>query len=99
MRLEKPKNQWALVVWLLTNHYTAGVTMLEAMKVYFHKYQTRLLELEKAGRADKLKITRLPITKKNRFGHQCTFIRYKSNASKYYLANLIKKLNRQGLKP
>jgi hypothetical protein len=95
MKIESPKNQHALVVWLLLSHYTAGVTMVDAMNFYFHKFQTRLLELE-VERAGKLKITRLPITKKNRFGHSCSFLRYKSNANKIYLRNLLKKLNRNG---
>lgn len=95
MKIEKPNNQHSLVIWLLLNHYTAGVTMVDAMKVFFHKFQTRLLELE-IERADKLKITRLPITKKNRFGHSMTFLRYKSNANRVYLINLLKKLNKHG---
>lgn len=95
IEIEKPKNQYALVVYLLLIHYTSGVTMVDAMKYFFHKFQSRLLELEDE-RGDKLKITRLPVTKKNRFGHHHTFTRYKSNASKVYLARLIKKLNKLG---
>jgi hypothetical protein len=95
MKIENPKNQHSLVIWLLLTHYTTGVTMVDCMKVFFHKFGTRLLELE-VMRGKKLKITRLPITKRNRFGHQCTFLRYKSNANPVYLSNLLKKLNKNG---
>lgn len=95
MKLESPKNQWALSVRLLIDHYSEGVTMVTAMKYYFHKFQSRLLEVEQ-NRKDKLKIRRLPITKKNRFGHTCTFLNYKSVANKKYLLNLYSKLNRDG---
>lgn len=100
MKLEKPKNQWAFCIYLLIEHRAEGVTMVTAMKDYFHKFQTRLLEIEKSNsRKRKLKIRRLPITKKNRFGHTMTFLNYKSVASKAYLINLYLKINRQGLKP
>lgn len=95
MKLSKPTNQWSLVVYLLIEKYTQGITMKDAMQVYFHKFQSRLGEVEKS-RKDKLKIRRLPITKKNRFGHTCTFLNYKSVANKKYLLNLYEKLNREG---
>lgn len=93
------KNQYAHVVYLLWENYHQGVTMVDAMKDYFHKFQSRLGELERSNnRKEKLKISRLPVTTTNRFGHTCTYIRYKSNADRVYLYNLITKLNKQGLK-
>jgi hypothetical protein len=37
-RMEKPKNQYAQAVRLLIEHGSMGVTMLDAMKDYFHKF-------------------------------------------------------------
>lgn len=95
--LTRPKNQWAHCIHLLIEKGNSGVTMKDAMKDYFHKFQSRLLEVEK-GRKDKIKIRRLPVTKKNRFGHSCTFTNYKSLAPTPYLTNLFNKLNKQGIK-
>ena len=95
-RLEKPKNQYSLVVRLLMENHSRGVTMVEAMKDYFHKFQTRLLEVEKAH--PKLQVRRLPMTTKNRFGHSCTYTNYKSVAPYQYLIHLYGLLNREGLK-
>jgi hypothetical protein len=95
--LPAPTNQWAFVIYLLIENKTMGVTMVTAMKDHFHKFQTRLGELE-VGRKDKLKIRRLPITQKNRFGHVHTFLNYKSVASIYYLRGLYKKINAQGMR-
>lgn len=96
-QLSPCKNQWALAVRLLIENKTNGVTMVTAMKDYFHKFQTRLIEVEN-GRKENLKILRLPITKKNRFGHITTFTNYKSLASMTYLFNLYEKLNKVGVK-
>jgi hypothetical protein len=95
MTLNKPKNAWALCLYLLMENGNRGVTMVTAMKDNFHKFQTRLLELEE-GRKHKLKIQRLPMTKKNRFGHTCTYTNYKSLAPKKYLINLYNKVNEVG---
>lgn len=98
-----PQNQYALVIWLLIENKTQGVTMVEAMRYYLHKFQTRLLELEKSLDSEgkprhlKLKIRRLPMTTKNRFNHSCTYTNYKSLASISYLNNLYKKINKTGL--
>ena len=97
MKLETPKNQYALVVRLLIDYYQTGVTMADASRYYFHKFTNRLRDVEKP-RADKLKIRRLPMTKKNKFGHTCTFLNFKSLAPKPYLINLLSKLNREGMK-
>lgn len=93
----KPQNQWALALRLLIENRTSGMSMKEAMADHFHKFQSRLLELEK-GRKDKLKIRRLPMTKKNRFGHNMTYTNYKSLAPLNYLVNLYNKVNKQGIK-
>ena len=91
------KNQHALAVYLLWEKYSEGVTQADACKDFFYKFNTRLGELE-LTRGDKLKISRLWITKKNRFNHPCTFLRYKSNANRKYLFNLIAYLNKHGFK-
>lgn len=96
-KIEKPKNQWALVVWLLIEYSNKGVTMADASRYYFHKFTNRLRDVEKSH--DKLKIRRLPMTKKNRFGHVCNFVNFKAISPKPYLINLLAKINRQGLKP
>lgn len=97
MKLDKPKNQWAQAVYLLLENKKTGVTMVEAMKDYFHKFQTRLYEVEK-GRKDKIRIKKTPVTKKNRFNHGTTFMNYKSDAPVPYLVNLVNKLNKHGVK-
>jgi len=96
MKLEQVNNQYALVVKLLIENKGRGVTMVTAMKDYFHKFQTRLLEIEKLH--PKLKIRRLPITTTNRFKHTCTYTNYKSLAPLPYLRNLFTLLNKNGLK-
>lgn len=94
--LDKPKNQWALVIWLLLENGSQGVTMAKACNDHFHKFQTRLLELEKP-RKDKIKILRIWTSKENRFGHRATFYNYKSVASIHYLIGLYKKINIHGM--
>lgn len=95
MQLQNPKNQYALVLRLLIDKGNMGVTMVDAMRDHFHKFQSRLGEVEKAH--PKIKIRRLPMTKKNRFGHSCTFTNYKSLAPFPYLRNLMNKLNKEGM--
>lgn len=95
MQLQKPKNQYAQVVYLLIENGNRGVTMVDAMKDFFHKFGTRLLEVEKQH--PKLKIRRLPMTKKNRFGHTTTFLNYKSLSPYPYMVNLVNKLNKEGM--
>ena len=96
-KFQDVKNQWALSVWFLIQYKSSGFTMKEAMQDYFHKIQTRLGEVEK-GRKSDLKLRRLPMTLKNRFGHTCTVTHYKSLAPMPYLKNLFNKLNKQGKK-
>lgn len=96
MKLENPKNQYALVVRLLIDNHNKGVTMVDASRLYFHKFTNRLRDVEKLH--PKLKIRRLPMTVKNRFGHTCNFLNFKSLAPYPYLCNLLSKLNREGVK-
>lgn len=96
MKLQSPRNQYALVLRLLIENGSKGVTMVDAMKDFFHKFGTRLSEVEKSH--PKLKVRRLPMTTKNRFGHSCTYTNYKSLAPYPYLRNLYSKLNKVGLK-
>lgn len=103
-RLDKPKNQYSLCILLLIEYSSTGVTMIDAMKGYlFHKFQSRLGEIERSHdsegnpRSLTLKIRRLPITQKNRFGHTMTFTNYKSLAAKSYLMHLYNKLNKSSL--
>jgi len=92
-----PKNQWALVIYLLLENYSRGMNMAIAMRDNFHKFQTRLLEVEIAH--PKLKIERTDVPYKNRFKHPSFYRRYKPTSHRAYLVNLLKKLNRQGTKP
>lgn len=94
--MQKVNNQYALVIKLLMENKNSGVTMVTAMKDFFHKFGTRLAEIEKVH--PKLKIRRLPITTKNRFNHSCTYTNYKSLAPMPYLKNLLNYLNKNGLK-
>lgn len=94
--LDKPKNQYAQAVLLLIEYGNAGVTMLDAMKDFFHKFNTRLGDVERLH--PKLQVRRINMTRKNRFGHSCTFKNYKSVAPKPYLIHLFNLLNREGLK-
>jgi hypothetical protein len=104
MKLDKPKNQYAFAIRLLIENKNTGMTMLTAMMDYFHKFNTRLPEIERSLSSDgrprslKLKIRRLPVNTTNRFGHKCTYTNYKSLASTAYLINLYNKLNKNGLK-
>jgi len=91
----KPQNQYSQAIFLLLENYSRGVTMSDACKDHFHKFTNRLRDVEKLH--PKLKISRLPVNTKNRFGHHCRFLRFKSNAPKIYLVNLINKLNKNGL--
>lgn len=95
-RLAPCKNQYSMVVRLLLENYSNGVTMLIAMQDHFHKFQSRLGEVEKLH--PKLQVRRLNMTTTNRFGHFCTFKNYKSLAPKPYLIHLANLLNREGLK-
>ncbi len=92
-RLDKPKNQHSLAVRLLIENHSKGVTMLDAIKDSFYKFNTRLAEVEKEH--PKLKIIRLRMTTKNRFGHSCSYFNYKSVAPYQYLIHLYNKLNRE----
>lgn len=96
MTLSKPKNQYALVVWYLIKFHGRGFSMVEPVKDFFYKYQSRLGEVEK-GRKDKMKVMRLPMIAKNRFGHTMTYKHYKSLASKEYLIILYNSLNKNGI--
>ncbi len=104
MNLPTPKNQSALVVYLLIQYKQTGFSMKEACAVLFYKLQSRMGELERSldskgvPRAAKLKIRRLPMKGKNKFGHSMVFMSYKSLAPTPYLLNLLKLLNKQGLK-
>lgn len=104
MKLQSPQNQYALAIRLLIDHKQTGVTMKHCCNVLFYKFQTRLGEIERSiGKDGKprrlsLKIRRLPVTKRNRFGNSMTYTEYKSLAPISYLKNLYSKLNREGLK-
>ncbi len=103
MQLQKPKNQYALTLRLLIQNKSTGVTMKQCCAVLLYKFQTRLLEIEKSldrhgkPRHLSMKIRRLPMTKKNQFGHSMTFTNYKSLAPTSYLIALHNKLNKHGL--
>jgi hypothetical protein len=103
MKIESPQNQYSLVIWLLIKNKAKGVTMKDCCDVIFHKFQSRLGEIEKSlnhkgtPRKSQLKILRLWMTKNNRFGHKMSFLNYKSLAATPYLANLLKYLNKYGL--
>ena len=100
--LPVPQNDFSLVVRLLIEYRATGISMKDACKDSFYKFQTRLGELERSldakgiQRATKLKVRRLRMKGKNRFGHPLQFTNYKSLASVSYLINLIKKLNKIG---
>lgn len=104
MKLQSPQNQYALAIRLLIDHKQTGVTMKHCCNVLFYKFQTRLGEIERSIGTDgkprrlSLKIRRLPVTKRNRFGNSMTYTEYKSLAPISYLKNLYSKLNREGLK-
>lgn len=103
-KLSPPRNQYSLCIRLLIDHKQTGVTMKHCCNVLFYKFQTRLGEIERSIGTDgkprrlSLKIRRLPVTKRNRFGNSMTYTEYKSLASISYLKNLYSKLNREGLK-
>ena len=104
MKLQSPKNQYALCIRLLLDHKQTGVTMTHCCNVFFYKFQSRLGEIERSigsnGKPRRLsmKIRRLPVTAKNRFGNAMTYTEYKSLAPVTYLKNLYNKLNKEGLK-
>lgn len=98
MQLPKPKNQWALAVYLLAENKNTGLTNADATKTdTFYKFQTRVGEVLK-GRENDLKIRKLRVKFVNRFTHNGSHTNYKSLANIKYLCNLINKLNREGAK-
>jgi len=103
-RLEPCTNQYSLAIRLLIENKSNGVTMKEACKDLFYKFQSRLGEIERSldseghPRSLKLKINRLPMTKKNRFNHTMTYTIYKSLAPTTYLIHLHNYLNKFGIK-
>ena len=104
MQLSKPNNEWALVVRFLIEYYQTGVTMKECCLEYFHKFQSRLGELERSlnsegePRSINLKIRRLRMPHTTRFETKTTYINYKPLCSLTYLERLYNKLNLNGLK-
>jgi hypothetical protein len=106
MILNKPKNTYALAIFLLVENYTQGVTMLDAMSSdRFHKFGTRLGDIDNSistttGKQRKhlLKLIRPRITVKTRFGLNTSCTRYKATCSKKYLISLYNYLNKYGLK-
>jgi hypothetical protein len=98
MQLPKPKNQWALAVYLLAENKNKGVTVADVIKSdLFYKFGNRINEVEK-GRDINLKLQKLRMPFVNRFKHNGSHINYKSLANIKYLCNLINKLNREGAK-
>lgn len=103
-KLQEPKNQYALAIWMLIQYRNSGVTMKQCCQLLFYKFQTRLGEIERSldgdgkPRAAKLKIRRLKMNEKNRFRHPMSYTNYKSIASFTYLINLHNYLNKNGLK-
>lgn len=102
--LPKPKNTHALVILLLIENHKKGLSMKEAMQIFFHKFGTRLLEIEKSTstttetpRSLKLKINRLPMTTIGRCGTEITYTQYKSLAPLSYLYNLYIHINDKGI--
>jgi len=93
MQLQKPVNQHSFAIRLLIDYGNKGVTMKDAVKEYFYKFNTRLNEVEKDH--PKLKIRRLRMKAKNRFGHTVNFFNYKSMANHRYLVNLYNLLNKE----
>ena len=98
MQIPKPKNQWALAVYLLAENKNKGLTVADATKSdTFYKFSNRVNEVI-YGREDKIKLIKLWCPFKNRFNHNGRHINYKSLANKNYLCNLINKLNKEGAK-
>lgn len=104
-KLPPPKNCYALVVRYLIEYHSKGLSMRDVLKDYFYKFNTRLGEVEKStstttgsSRSLLLKISRTPMTKKNRFGHPMTYTQYKSLAPMSYLLNLYEYLNNNKFK-
>jgi len=96
MQIPKPKNQWALAVYLLAENKHTGLTVAGATKSdLFYKFSNRINEVEH-GREKDLKLQKLRMKFKNRFNHSGSHINYKSLAHTKYLYNLIEKLNREG---
>ena len=96
-QLLNTNNQYSQAIGLLIEKGSKGVTMVDACKDFFFKFQTRLGEVER-GRVHKLKISRSRVNGKNRHGHQISYINYKSLASLTYLINLHNKLCKLGTK-
>lgn len=103
--LDKPKNTYALAIYLLIENYSLGVTMLDAMKIdCFHKFGTRLYNIDESissttGKQRKhlLKIIRPRVKVKTRFGLSASCTRYKATCSIKYLESLYNHLNKYGL--
>lgn len=98
MQIPKPKNQWALAVYLLAENKHNGLTVADATRTdTFYKFSNRVNEVIH-GREDKIKVRKLRVKFTNRFTHNGSHTNYKSLANIKYLCNLIQKLNREGSK-
>lgn len=98
-KLQRPKNDWCRVLYILHDNYMAGVSMAKVLNVlpHFYKFQTRLLEIEKLH--PKLKISRTHIPFKNaRLNKSGYFTQYVALCPPKYLVNLYNLINENGLK-
>lgn len=98
--LQKPVNDWARTLWILHHSYMGGVSMATVLTRHipnFYKFQTRLLEIEKAHPKLKISRTQIPFknTKMNKSGY---FTQYTPLSPDQYIVNLYNQINNNGLK-
>jgi len=98
-KLQPPKNDWSRCLLILHMNYMAGVSMAKVLNTlpHFYKFQTRLLEIEKAH--PKLKVSRTQVPFKNaRLNKSGYFTTYTLLSPPAYVINLYNLLNKEGLK-
>ena len=97
--LDKPKNGWAKALFILYDSFMGGTNMAKVLTRYdptFYKFQTRLLEIEKAH--PKLNISKVPIPFKSKLsGESGYFFQYTALCPRPYLLNLYNLINKKGL--
>lgn len=99
-QLQKPKNDWAKAIWILNDCFMCGVSMAKVLRDYepfFYKFQTRLLEVEKAH--PKLRMSRVTLTHESKItGKVKSYTHYTPLCPKPYIINLYNLINENGFK-
>lgn len=98
-KLKTPQNDYARCLMILHMNYMGGVSMAKVLNIlpHFYKFQTRLLEIERAHPKLKISRTKMPF-KNQRLNKSGWFTQYTLLSSPSYVVNLYNVINENGLK-